>query len=154
MKRVIVACISLATSGLLCMQSPGLNNALLAEINKEAKTVDLDRVRELISQGASPDAIDSNGATALMLAVNLQNIGLSKLLLACKADVNKPGFHFASTPLMWAITADNIKLCKLLLENGAKTNVRNGLGETPLIRALERRNPAIIDLLYVHGARE
>ncbi len=71
-------------------------------------------------------------------------------LLAQKADVNarQPD---GATALHWAAWRDDVELAALLLRSGAKPDVANLTGATPLRLSSENGNAAIIELLLKAG---
>lgn len=128
-----------------------LNSKLYDAVKNSSAKDQLIQVQKLLEEGA--DANTAQKYTVLMLAINQKNIELFKLLVQFKADVNKVGGPFESTPLMWAVTSESEELCELLLQHGAKLSSKNSFNETALKRARDRQNEKIINLLIKHGAR-
>ena len=60
-----------------------------------------------------------------------------KLLIAYGANLNKKQKNTNDTPLMATIKKQGDKYAKLLIQYGAKVNVVNSEGETPLILAVD-----------------
>jgi hypothetical protein len=77
------------------------------------------------TEGGKPTLAD----TALMIAIQMRNTQLVKVLLHKGADVNGTGVA-GFIPLMEAIRRRYTDLAKLLLENRAKPNQRNDYGDT------------------------
>lgn len=126
-----------------------LNNALLACIvNKDEKCVE----QALIS-GASPDAQDNNGMTALMAAsnTNYYNENIIKLLVDYKADLNKQDPK-GITALMIAANDNRLFVVELLLKKGADPNKVNNEDETALFFATYNGHTDIAIELLDKGA--
>ena len=68
----------------------------------------------------------------------------SGALLAAHADVNAP-LPDKSTVLAWAVDRQDEQSVRLLLEAGAKPNVSDVDGASPLTLACELGNPVIVD---------
>ncbi|MBU0469687.1 MAG: ankyrin repeat domain-containing protein [Candidatus Omnitrophica bacterium] len=90
---------------------PDIGNVL----NLVSENGQTDFVKVLISAGATVDAADRSGNTALMIA--------SEGLGADHIAFNTPDGK------------GNVEIVKLLISNGADVNKKNGEGETPLIKA-------------------
>lgn len=106
----------------------------------------------LLGRGAQTDARDSQGATPLHWAAINGKVENMRALLAHKADPDAQD-NRKMTPLHWAATAfkinDSTKAynAKLLLEAGARTNIRDHFGRTPLDYAKEKKNQALVNIL-------
>jgi ankyrin repeat protein len=57
-----------------------------------------------------------------------------------------------TTALHWAVRADDQDIARLLLRAGAKPNVANRYGVTPILLAAENANAALIEILLAAGA--
>ncbi len=57
-----------------------------------------------------------------------------------------------NTALHWVASSDNVELCKKLLEAGAKINVQNDAGDTPLLVALTTKKYEMAALLLDYAA--
>lgn len=90
------------------------------------------------------------GDTALIIAVDRQDMAIAKLLLGRGADPNGKG-QAGFTPLMRA-AQDSLALVKLLLDRGAKPDVRNDYGDTAIVFAANVGDVRIIDLLLLRKA--
>lgn len=100
------------------MSNQNLKGAVMAK--------NIEKVRELLQQGADPNKEDHWNRTPLFVVWN--NVEIARLLLEAGADVNhvdKDG----ETPLWKAVRNGFPELVKLYLENGADPNhlLRNGL---------------------------
>jgi ankyrin repeat protein len=127
---------------------------------------DTESVRLLIAKGADINAQNGFGDTPLMNAAAQGNVETMKLLLAKGADANVVDFNkgvrvkngpialggFAA--LHYAAPTGGSAAVKLLLDAGAKVNVEDVRGMTPLILAIGTDRPDIdvIRLLLAKGA--
>jgi ankyrin repeat protein len=92
-----------------------------------AKCEDLATARFLIDKKADVNALDDNGFSPLRYAVGANNLPLIELLLAKKANPNRPD-NFGVTPLF----TQNAAIVKTLLDHGANPNVVDREGRTVL----------------------
>jgi uncharacterized protein len=72
--------------------------------------------------------------TALMIAVQIQNSGISQLLVRKKANLNLQNLE-GNTALMMAAKINCIEILEILINNGADLNKQNLDGDTALIIA-------------------
>lgn len=94
---------------------------------------------------------DEQNNTALMEAVNEENIYLVEKLLDKGADVNvKNGL--GDTALLIACQVNNLNLAKKLLERNAEVNAVNDQGESPLMLAVQYGNIDLTEELLNKGA--
>ena len=116
---------------------------------------DLIRVRDLLAQGASPNARDREGRPPLVSAILGNSVAMLGLLLESKADVNATDPH-GWTPLHFAAEEVLPQMASLLLAKKADPNLRDEAGNTPLHRAVfsARGRDEVIRLLRKHGARD
>ena len=110
----------------------------------------------LLSSGANPNAKSIHGLTALHQAASQGAIKVVKLLLASMADVNATD-NQGYTPLHGAVShgMDDTRraVVEVLLESGANVNAKASRdGETPIHKAIARRDIAIVKLLIEYGA--
>ena len=61
-----------------------------------------------------------------------------------RVDVNTPQADGA-TALHWAVHRDDLTIADLLIRAGARANVANDLGATPLYLACTNRNAAMVE---------
>ena len=118
----------------------------------------------MLDSGATVNAKDQEGNTALMNAARSAKTRLTQILLAKGADINvkdKDGL----TPLMHAIAAQGpgnntktLSFIQLLLANKANINAKNNRGESVLIFAMRYaqmfQDNSVVDLLKKAGAKE
>jgi len=107
--------------------------------------------RLLAAATSDPNAVEpETGITALMAAIDVQDIDVFNSLLARGADVNAaaPG---GMTPLFVAAGTDGAYL-KRLIESGASCNIRSLAGQTPLTLAIRAGRIENVKLLIRVGA--
>ncbi|KAF8570080.1 hypothetical protein P879_00535 [Paragonimus westermani] len=96
------------------------------------------------------NTLDSQGATALHYAVQLaapkEQQALRLLVSEGEADINAVDAH-GRTALSWAATIGATQAVELLLNLGAKLNVRDECGLTPLHCAASRGNCAVVQCI-------
>ncbi|KAI0415051.1 ankyrin repeat-containing domain protein [Xylaria grammica] len=94
--------------------------------------------------------------TALLEAIETENVEIIQLLIQSGAEVNKPvGHGIRWTPLQKAAKLNNVEIVRLLLENGADANAPPPklAGATALQFAAIQGNCHILMILIQHGAR-
>ena len=103
----------------------------------------------LMQKGLSPDTTSDWGATPLYVASSRELQDMVELLLKFKADPNI-GTRANDTPLH---CANSPKIIELLLAAGARADVSNGAGQSPLLLAYNTNNTEKIVLLHAAGAK-
>lgn len=92
------------------------------------------------------------GCNPLEVAVTLQDLSLVKKMIEQGADVNNVNKQ-KWAPLMYAIRAKApLPMIKCLLETGAKVNVKDGSGVSPMSLAIQSEREDIVKLLLEYGA--
>lgn len=95
---------------------------------------------------------------ALYMAIDNEDEGLVKQLLAMGADPNRPYNENGLCPLVASCYVNNVAIASLLLKHGAKADGLGNLGgdyiECPLIKAVIKGNKDMILLLLKHGAKK
>jgi ankyrin repeat protein len=123
---------------------------------------DQNKTRKYLAWGASIDLADSNGNTPLLRALILGNLEAVDILIAAGADIarsNKAG----DTPrqiifnLLFeaAVKAGNVQAVAELVKEAEAEGLdlnRFGLGNTPLIVAIEQGDAAMVKILLDAGA--
>ena len=89
--------------------------------------------------------------SALHIAICLNNLGLTRLLVAQGADLKLATRYQGRQPIYFA-ASQSPALIKLLLEHGAQANASNHYGHTPLHVATQNSNPEALTLLLEAGA--
>ena len=95
---------------------------------------------------------------ALYMAIDNEDEGLVKQLLAMGADPNRPYNENGLCPLVASCNVNNIAIASLLLKHGAKADGVGNLGgdyiENPLITAVMKGNKYMVQLLLRYGAKK
>jgi ankyrin repeat protein len=106
----------------------------------------------LVKAGADVSATNNYGISPMLLAADIANTDLIRLLLKAGASaksVNPDG----ETALHLVARAGNLEAAKMLLKAGAVVDAREKLGQqTPLMWAVARRHPEMVELLINSGA--
>ena len=107
-------------------------------------------VENLVKKGASANAVDGEGTSALMAATLFGDARTVGLLLQHGADPNQVGAS-GTTALMWAVP--NLEKVRLLLEHRANVNAKSQTGRTAfLVAASYPRTVEVLRLLLDNGA--
>ncbi|TCL06546.1 ankyrin repeat domain-containing protein [Sodalis ligni] len=93
-------------------------------------------IARLLQKGAELDYLDSDGNTALVLAIMTKENAIINALLKAGANVNLAG-NMALTPLMLAVLHNDFKLVDKLATKGIKPDVKNDDEDTALTLALK-----------------
>jgi len=125
---------------------------------------DVEVVHALLQAGADASIADEDGTTALMYALQEPSpynregstelrVEAARLLLKGKiGDVNAQNKN-GETALMRAVDLGAIEVVKSVLERGANVNLSDVLGNTAAVRAYEKDQTAIQQLLKVKARR-
>lgn len=97
-------------------------------------------------------ATQSDGATALLLAADRDDLAAAQTLIRAGADVNAAN-EYGATPLSVAAGNGNTALVTLLLDAKADPNRPLLSGETPLMTAVDRGHVDVVGVLLARGAR-
>ena len=108
----------------------------------------------MISQAANINLIqsivnmyDSNGETALTIAIKSKNIHSVELLLANNANIYERDYHYM-TPFMIAYSIKSVEVMKLLhAEDKCLVNDTDVKGNTPLMDAIMKNDEELIKVL-------
>ena len=122
-------------------------------LHAAAASRDSKEVRRLLSEGDDPDGKDQegNGVAPLHLAVQKQDLSVTRLLLDAGADVNARNKNL-STPLHFAAAGDSETILRLLLARGADLDPRDNNTNTPLHFAAIFNKRALAEILLSAGA--
>jgi ankyrin repeat protein len=95
---------------------------------------DPDAVSGMLARGVNPNAVDANYRTGLMIAANVGNDTMVKLLLKYRANPNTPDL-LGNTALSYASLQGHAEVIVLLIAGHANPNAENKQGLTPLMQA-------------------
>ncbi|KAJ8672922.1 hypothetical protein QAD02_004183 [Eretmocerus hayati] len=121
-------------------------------------------VHLLLSNGASVNAVDSNGLNALLHAIksfSIHSVDIVRQLIDAGSDVNfinekgvEGNPEKPLSALHIAVNRDDLVMLDYLLKRGANPNHANQVGRSILSFALEKRRNSLrrIELLISHGA--
>jgi glucose/arabinose dehydrogenase len=131
-----------ATAGFVRPLLAGDPQSLLAA----AAAGHLELVRAILDRGASPDATDERGHTALMLAADGGHRDVAQALLdrGAAVDARTPA---GNTALMAAAFRGRLEVVRLLLERGADVTAANADGRTAVTLAQVGQFPAVVAVL-------
>ncbi len=106
-------------------------------------------INETISQGQDPNALNSDGHTALTYAYREGALkSFDALINHPDVDINKQNSYHES-PIMYPALANDIERVKVLVEKGAKLN---HIGWSPIHYAAIKGNAEIVKILLDNGA--
>ncbi len=118
-------------------------------------------IQKLIAMKANIDEVFSDEIfiyDALYMAIDKEDEGLVKQLLAMGADPNRPYNENGLCPLVASCNVNNIAIASLLLKHSAKADGVGNLGgdyiENPLITAVMKGNKYMVQLLLRYGAKK
>ena len=118
-------------------------------------------IQKLIAMKVNIDEVFSDEIfiyDALYMAIDNEDEGLVKQLLAMGADPNRPYNENGLCPLVASCYVNNIAIASLLQKHGAKADGIGNLGgdyiENPLITAVMKGNKYMVQLLLRYGAKK
>jgi uncharacterized protein len=123
-----------------------------AQGNRDAGLIDAARrgdaaaLRKLIGEGASVQARDGRGTTALLAATHGNHVEAARLLIAAGADVNARD-NIEDTPFLYAGAEGRNEILKMTLAAGADLKSTNRYGGTALIPAAHHGHPETVKIL-------
>lgn len=104
-----------------------------------AEQGDVQAVKRLLDEGASVDARDGSGRTALIAAAYENHLDVAEALIEAGSDVNaKDKTEQSAYLISTAEVGDDPRLLKLTLDNGADVRSLDSYNGTGLIRAADR----------------
>ena len=116
-----------------------------------ARNADREGMRALLKQGASVNAADADGTTALHWASYRDDLESADLLIRAGAKVNAAN-DLGATPLWTASLNGSAAMVRRLLQAGADPNLALLLGETPVMVASRSGNADVVEQLLAKGA--
>lgn len=113
-------------------------------------------LRQLINEGASIDAYDAAGSTAVIAAASTGNKRVLEFLIWAGADVNKPHMASGNTALMFAAWEGQKDCVNMLIKAGADVNALNKSGDTALgwMARWSARHQDMMHHLMLHHAAD
>ena len=126
----------------------------LSPLHKACRDDHVAVVKFLLFAGADPD-LNNCGATPLLRCTAWESLNSLQVLLENGANVAAidTSFQDERTALHKACDVGNVKACRILLSFGAKTDVMDRRGDTPLKVAIKNGNVQCVRLLWVQKNR-
>ncbi len=117
-----------------------------------AENGDVRKIGELLSKGADINARNSDGQTALIMAMLENHSDVVNFLISKDVDVNTKNGE-GKTPLMVASSKGYTEIAKILIAKGAYINAKDSNGETALTMAcISDKNVEIVKALIAAKA--
>lgn len=123
------------------------NRTRLTYLHEAAVSIDETQVLFLLENKAKVDAVDVNGATPLMAAVEYSRMGNIRLLLGYGANPNATDKIGKRTALQRAAQLGLVETVSILLEHGADPNMYNQAGMSAYMISEHFQQVEIADLL-------
>ncbi len=135
-----------------------LGSKLDEKLINEILSGNTEGVKNLILQGASVNARDALGTTALMLACDFNYFDLVGLLISKNADLDATN-QLGLTALHYAVQKRDLRVVRLLVnseenDTGKRINRKDERGNTPLHYAVESGNIEVVDFLIKRKANK
>jgi hypothetical protein len=134
-------------AGLFAKSSSG-EESLDRELIAAAAAGDTARVESLLARGASVDARDDHGRTAMMAATHGNHVATVAALMRAGADVNLRDDRLDS-PFLYAGAEGLLEILKIVAPR-ADTRVVNRYGGIAIIPASERGHVEVVRFLLEH----
>ncbi|KAI1322666.1 hypothetical protein F5Y16DRAFT_30590 [Xylariaceae sp. FL0255] len=113
---------------------------------------DVQLIKQLITLGADPDAVDDEGETRLHYAASTGNTDLAQALIDKKANVSAISQNEQKTPLHLASRKGHYEVAKILIAGRANVNASTRSGRTPLHEASLGGHSRVAKMLIDNGA--
>ena len=123
-------------------EEPGKETTIISATSNGS----VDRLKELLAEGADVNEADEEGRTALHWSAGYSEIECMKALIEAKCDINAVDEN-ANTALSYAAGYGNEDAVKLLLDNEADVSLKNAEGKTAKDVAEMNDQDAIVKLL-------
>ena len=111
---------------------------------------DLELVNRLLAAGASAQAVDERGRSALLAAVYNRRGDVAKTLTLAGADVNRKDAE-SNSPFLLAAATGQVEVVRLALSHGADLASTDRYDGTALIAASQHGNVEVVKLLLQKG---
>jgi ankyrin repeat protein len=151
-------CPDKSEAGTICgtieLRAGGCNPLMVA-----AEAGDLNAVRDGLARHTDVNAKGPGGHSALTLAAGAGHLDVVKALLNAGANPNTilGEFHFGPVPALAAAmnrcNDDWLQIMDAMIAAGAEVNPAGGLGQPPLIYAVEKHDRVFIQALLARGAK-
>jgi hypothetical protein len=115
-------------------------------LHAAAATGDVAEVRALLAVGVAVDAVDRQGRTALLLAVEGDRVEIARLLLDAGASPNVQAAN-EDTPWLLAGASGRTAILAAMIPHAPDLSIRNRFGGNALIPACERGHVETVELL-------
>lgn len=130
-----------------------LSKQLIEEIKKSViGKKQLDKIKQLLKEGADPNYIDNKDLTPLQYAIDGKNYEVIKLLLENGGDVNLKTKKHESPFISHLMLYNDEAIDKLLLTYGGNVNQLNIQGRPVLLGAVRSDNIQLSEKLLKYGA--
>lgn len=127
------------------------DQGLRSGLHMAAASNDVDLAWALVRRGIDVNACDTNGITALYLAVEFGFVRVARVLVEAGADMALGDSH-GDTPLHLATRLNRSAIVRLLLWKGVDTSVADNFCSTALHLAAEWEDAVVAGLLVKAGA--
>lgn len=124
---------------------------LVQSVVWDSDIYDVRLINFLVSSGASVNARDCDGKTALHIASNETSHVVAAILLNHGADIDSAD-NTGMTPLHDACKNGSLDKVKVLLKRGANVNIQDCSGDTPAHVAVSYGYPSVLRQLIWYGA--
>lgn len=149
MKKILFAVLAMASLGAQAQKNTFFDQAFWKG------NTDLATIKAAIANGSNPSQLNQMSFDASVMAINNNAPAESILFLLAQPgnDVNKLT-HDSRTYLFWAASRGNLPVMEYLLTNGAKVNMQDSHGYSPLTFAAVggQADTKVYDLLISKGA--
>ncbi len=117
------------------------------------KYASLDMIELFLENGVDIYQTDSDGVSALDMAIKFKRIDVIEFCIEKKFDLNTTKRKSGITPVMLASCFSNIEMMALLLDNGAEINISDRTGMSPKDYAKKLGQKKMIEYLDSRGAK-
>lgn len=138
--------------GLLALVNLGFAAAADDRLSVAAMNGDLQTVQSLLQAGADVNGAQGDGTTALHWAASRDDLDITRVLLAAKANVEAKTRLNQMTPLFMAAKNGNAPIVEALLKAGADAKAATNVGTTALMLAAAAGSPEAVQALLKAGA--
>lgn len=148
MKKLLIA-----VSAFIAFSAQAQTNTLLEQSFWQGQP-DVTQVKVQVEKGSSPSQFNNMSMDPVVMAINAQApTETIKYLIGQPGNTVDKLTHDGRTYLHWAANRGNAEVVEYLLNKGAKVNILDSHGTTPLLFAAASGQPntKIYDLLLAHG---